>query len=68
MQPKPNADTSKLFFPSLRVSILFLLNRFFHTQSTSTRLEPGSPILPIYCLFLLSPEKSIVINEAGRLS
>ncbi len=40
-----------------------LANRFAHSEIRTNRLECGSPILPIFCLFLLPGNKSLVSSK-----
>src|SRR5467141_1125056 len=63
MQPSPRDETPKPLFPSLRVSMVASLNRFSVSEVRIKRHRSGSPILPIYCLFLLLFEKSLAFPE-----
>src|SRR6476660_6365165 len=60
MQPRPRADTSRLLFPSLRFCIFgSFLAGFSAFEIRIRRCGNGSPILPIYCLFLLPAKESL---------
>jgi hypothetical protein len=60
MQPSQIAETSKLLFPSLRFCIVSPFEPFSHPEIRIKRRASGSPILPIYCLFLSLCDKSLV--------
>src|SRR5882724_11611044 len=65
MQPSPMAETSRLLLPSLRFCTVAPLKRLSDFEIRFERCGSGSPILPIYCLFLLLGEELLVYREAS---
>src|SRR5271170_3914234 len=65
MQPSPKAETSKPLFPSFRFCIASPLESFPHAKIKINPSASGSPILPIYCLFLSAGEKVLPNPQLG---
>src|SRR6266571_1303866 len=66
MGPNPGIEASAPLFPRVRFFMWCSLPSCFTNPDTRSKWPgSGSPILPTYCLFLLSGEKSVVLLPRG---
>ncbi len=62
----PGIEASAPLFPRVRFFMWCSLPSCFTNPDTRSKWPgSGSPILPTYCLFLLSGEKSVVLLPRG---
>jgi hypothetical protein len=66
MGPSPGTEIFGPLFPSCALLHAVLLAELFRPVHTMSKSAPsGSPILPTYCLFLSSGEKSMALLQLG---